>query len=205
MNLVKIVALAGIAGIVIGIVGIRLPNAQDVRRNRNPISQVVARDAGVPVPEISGYHDWKHVNDKPQFIMSRLDLLCRSPFPEEIAAEKLDPHVRHYMLCYVNAIGEHAMFSEKHPRFPVGSVVLKEKRDSENPKSQCMLVTAMIKRTSGYDPVHGDWEYVVLSGDAGTLQARGKLENCGGCHAQKRSNDYVFRDELGEKKLALLR
>ena len=65
MNLVKIVALAGIAGIVIGIVGIRLPNAQDVRRNRNPISQVVARDAGVPVPEISGYHDWKHVNDKP--------------------------------------------------------------------------------------------------------------------------------------------
>jgi hypothetical protein len=137
--------------------------------------------------------------------MSKLDLLCTTPTQAQLDAEKQDPHVRHFMLCYVNTAGEQAMLHQKQPKFPVGSIVLKEKLDSADPTSPRSLITAMIKHEAGYDPSHGDWEYVVTNGDATTLQARGKLANCGGCHSEKKNSDYVFRDELGAKQLALLK
>jgi len=157
------------------------------------------------VPEFDDYRSWAKVNTKPQFIMSPLDMLCVGPTKAQLDAEKQDPHVRHFMLCYVNAIGEHAMLHEKNPKFPVGSVIVKEKLDSPDSASKRTLLTAMIKHESGYDPAHGDWEYVVMNGDASLLQARGKLANCGGCHAQKKNTDYVFRDEMGAERLAKLR
>lgn len=169
------------------------------------------------IPEFDNYRSWARVNTTPQYIMSKLDLLCVGPSPAQIAAEKLDPHVRHYMLCYVNKIGEQAMLTQKSPRFPVGSVVLKEKLDSPKVDAKRTLITAMVKHAPGYDPQHGDWEYIVAkcsnvsnvsniaNGDGATLQSRGKLANCGACHAEKRRTDFVFRDELGAERLAQLR
>jgi hypothetical protein len=183
------------------------------------------------VPEIAGYHNWAKVNTVPQYIASRLDMLCRAPTQAELDAAG-GPHVEDYMLCYVNGPGADAMLHEKHPTFPVGSIVVKEKLDqvslpikpgsktterpvvsqdlkemieSPDTKWKRILITAMIKHAAGYDPAHGDWEYLVTNGDATALQARGKLANCGGCHAIKKNNDFVFRDELDADKLAKLK
>jgi hypothetical protein len=48
----------------------------------------------------------------------------------------------------------------------------------------------MIKRTSGYDPAGGDWEYLVL-GASGRVEERGKLPLCARCHAEA-PHDHVF-------------
>ena len=55
---------------------------------------------------------------------------------------------------------------------------------------------AMIKRESGYDPAHGDWEYRYdrrwPEADKGVVW--GKLASCIDCHA--RGTDYLFRPYL---------
>ncbi len=157
------------------------------------------------VPALVGYHSWAKINTTPQYIMSPLDLLCTAPTQSQLDTEKQNPHVRHFMLCYVNSVGEHAMLNDKLPRFPEGTIVLKEKLDSADPGSKPILITAMIKHKAGYDPQHGNWEYVVTNGDGSQLEARGKLANCGGCHAQKKNTDFVFRDEMGADRLSKLK
>ena len=159
----------------------------------------------VAVVEIEGYRAWKQINDKPEYIMSKLDMLCVGPTPEQIAAEaKANPHARHYMVCYVNKIGEHAMMQEKHPHFPVGSIIVKEKLDEPSLTAHISLLTCMIKRNPGFDAAHNDWEYVVCDGGNKKLAARGKLDNCGTCHTEAKDSDFVFRGELGQKRLASL-
>jgi Cytochrome P460 len=155
--------------------------------------------------EIIGYRTWKQINEKPEYIMSKLDLMCVAPTQEQIAAEeKSNPHFRHYMLCYVNKIGEHAMMQEKHPHFPPGSIIVKEKLDQPSLTAHVSLLTCMIKRNPGFDRAHNDWEYVVCDGSNSVLAARGKLDNCGACHKEARDSDFVFRGELGQKRLASL-
>ena len=204
MNLISLgIAGAGGVGLVAAIALIhpvhataKVPSFQSVRFSPTET---------IAVPEFSGYRTWAKVNTTPQYIMSPLDMLCVGPTQAQLDAEKQNPHVRHYMLCYVNPLGEQAMLHQKHPKFPVGSVIVKEKLDSVDPASKRTLLTAMVKHETGYDPAHGDWEYVVTNGDATELQARGKLANCGGCHAQKKKTDYVFRDEMGAERLAKLK
>ena len=157
------------------------------------------------VPEFDGYKDWNPINTVPQYIMSPLDMLCTGPSAAQLAEQKKDPHVHHYMLCYVNETGKRAFFGQKHPTFPVGSIIVKEKLDSDSRSAHRSLITGMIKRQSGYDSAHGDWEYVVCNGDVSILQARGRLENCGSCHAKKSNAGFVFRDELGYDRLAALK
>ncbi len=77
--------------------------------------------------------------------------------------------------------------------FPNGSILVKEKQ-LEGQSSRDMA-TVMIKRSPGYNPKGGDWEYAVLD-KAGTIESRGKLANCMGCHADQAKSDYVFRSYL---------
>src|SRR5580700_7994113 len=51
------------------------------------------------VPEFAGYRRWAKVNTTPQYVFSKLDMLCVGPTQAQLDAEKQDPHVRHYMLC----------------------------------------------------------------------------------------------------------
>ena len=109
--------------------------------------------------------------------------------------EKGNPHRDKFITVYVNDIGRHAMMQEKVPRFPQGSVIVKEKLPSQD-SSTPELLTAMTKREPGYDPQNGDWEYMALDGTGKSVQARGKLESCQACHMMVKATDYVSRNYL---------
>lgn len=81
------------------------------------------------------------------------------------------------------------------PKFPVGSIIVKEKLGSPD-STQPELLTAMIKRGPGYNPESGDWEYLVLDGAASKIIEQGKLTRCSGCHRPYQSSDFVTRTYL---------
>ena len=106
-----------------------------------------------------------------------------------------NPHLEKFVNVFVNDAGRRAMLEKLRPRFPVGSLIVKEKlpsRDAAAPE----LLTAMYKREAGYDPEGGDWEYLVLDGRGREVQARGKLESCRACHQAVAHTDFVSRDYL---------
>jgi hypothetical protein len=77
---------------------------------------------------------------------------------------------------------------------PAGATVVKVKWWVE--EGEPHAYAAMIKREPGYDPAHGDWEYVYETfGEAAKVE-RGKLENCIACHKLAKDRDYLFRDYL---------
>jgi hypothetical protein len=145
---------------------------------------------------VAGYKDWTRVNREP----SRFHLVDASDcaIPDDAAMrtrEHDNPHVDKFVNVFVNDAGRRAMLKELKPRFPVGSLILKEKlpaRDAAEPE----LLTAMYKREAGYDPEGGDWEYLVLDGQGREVQARGKLENCRACHQAVAHTDFVSRNYL---------
>ena len=164
-------------------------------------SQKKAAEAPPPGPPagaelVAGYRGWTRVNPEPAVFHSRIAIQCFSPSPEQRRLEyEKNPHRDKFVTVYVNDAGRRAMLEEKSPRFPVGSLVVKEKlpaRDSSEPE----LLTAMYKREAGYDPEGGDWEYMVLDGRGREVQARGKLESCRACHQAAADTDFVSRAYL---------
>jgi len=137
---------------------------------------------------------WTQVNETPYYLGSYADSLCRMAQREDFdAVRKRNPHSSSYITVYVNEIGRAAMFSTGPPRFPEGSVIVKEKIEKpldargfntipvEEKRSKDLtpsLYTLMIKREPGYNPAAGDWEFAVASGKDGRIDASGRLENC---------------------------
>lgn len=145
---------------------------------------------------VAGYKGWARVNPEPAVFHSHISLQCYMPSPEQQRLEyEQNPHRDKFVTVYVNDAGRRAMLEEKRPRFPVGSLIVKEKlttRDSSEPE----LLTAMLKHEAGYDPKGGDWEYLVLDGRGQEVRARGKLENCRACHQAYPHTDFISRNYL---------
>ena len=157
-----------------------------------PAKSSAAVDVGSDGSFIAGYKGWTRVNREPQNIPSRIAIQCAMPTREQLSWEEQNPHRDKFVVVYVNAIGRHAMLEQKWPRFPVGSVIVKEKlstKESTSPE----LLTVMKKREAGYDPQKGDWEYFVFDGTGREMRASGKLEKCQGCHLDEKQTDYVSR------------
>ena len=147
---------------------------------------------------IEGYRQWTRVNPVPAIFHSQIALQCVAPTATQREMEKGNPHRDKFITVYVNGVGENAMMREKRPRFPQGSVIVKEKLPSEESSSP-ELLTAMIKREPGYNPGNGDWEYMVTDGPGKAVQARGQLETCQACHTMVKNTDYVYRSYLPGK------
>jgi hypothetical protein len=144
---------------------------------------------------VAGYRAWTRVNPEPAVFHSRIATQCFLPTPEQRRLEDANPHRDKFVTVYVNDAGRRAMLEEKRPRFPAGTLIVKEKlttRDSTDPE----LLTAMYKRDAGYDPEGGDWEYLVLDGQGKEVRARGKLESCRACHLDYPHTDFVARNYL---------
>jgi len=153
---------------------------------------------------------WTQVNERPYYLSSYVDTLCRIASREDFeSVRKRNPHASTYITVYVNNISRGAMFATGAPRFPEGSVIVKEKIEKPlspdgynmGPKERLenlkpSLYTLMIKREPGYNPAAGDWEFAVASGKDGRIEAGGKLESCQACHLEKRDQDFVFRSYL---------
>ena len=148
-------------------------------------------NAGNPVKEIAGYHDWSKVNSEPQLMPDPTAILCA----QVIRDGTKNPHNNKYLTVYVNDPGRQAMYQQLTPKFPAGSVIVKEKlpeKSSQAPE----LLTVMIKRGAGFNPASGDWEYMIVDGTGTKVMAQGKLENCQLCHTTRSGTDYVFRTYL---------
>ena len=138
---------------------------------------------------------WTQVNAQPYHISTALDGLCAIATPEhyKVLRERTgNIHSSDSIIVYVNKVGRQAMFA-KQPRFPEGSIIVKQKLGVYVPSREPLLYTLMRKRGPGYNPDVGDWEFLVVSGNGKELQASGRLQNCQTCHVGKKDSDFVFR------------
>lgn len=151
------------------------------------------------VKEIEGYKNWTKVNSTPQLMPDVVAMSCvlyKSRSGERVDS-KTSPHLEKYITVYVNDIGRKAMLEQKNPKFPEGSVIVKEKLPDEQSQTP-ELLTVMIKQQKGFNPESGDWEYMVASGDGTRIEGRGNLANCQACHFNKQATDYIFRTYLSQ-------
>ena len=141
---------------------------------------------------VKDYKTWTRVNTKPYRMPAAVMAACAAP-----TAGQVSPHLKPdgYIDVYVNPEGRSAMFTPGRVVFPVGTIIVKEKRQAADP-SYPELLTVMVKRSSGYNPETGDWDFAVLDGKAAAVQAQGKLENCMQCHKTAGTSDYIFRPYL---------
>ena len=139
---------------------------------------------------VRGYRSWARVNPTPVQMQPAASALCIPPSPDQ----EPSPHLRKYVTVYVSALGKEAMLRQAKPQFPAGTVIVKEKLARAGSKTP-ELLTAMVKRTAGYAPGSGDWEYLTLDGSGARVTARGNLETCRSCHARPPAllSDHVFR------------
>jgi hypothetical protein len=135
------------------------------------------------------YKNWTKVNKTPMKIDDIIAQLCAPAIPQYKSKEK-NPHRDKFITVYVNDAGKGAMFS-KIPKFPEGSVIVKEKLPNKTAKPE--LMTVMVKREKGFNPASGDWEYLVLDPVKTSILERGKLEKCQACHIEKKDTDFIFR------------
>ncbi len=153
-----------------------------------------ARPAGAEL--VRGYTGWTRVNPEPAVFHSRIAMQCFLPSKERQRLElEENPHRDKFVTVYVNEAGRRPMLEARAPRFPAGTLIVKEKlpsKDSASPE----LLTAMLKREAGYDREGGDWEYLVFDGRGEEVRARGKLESCRACHLDYSGQDFVARNYL---------
>ena len=143
---------------------------------------------------LSKYRQWTLVNPTPQLMEPLPSVSCAMPMGRQVGS----PHLDKYVSVFVNSVGREQMLTRRSPKYPIGSMIVKEKlgsADSTKPE----LLTAMIKRDPGFNPENGDWEYLVLDGAASTIVERGKLTRCSGCHTQYQHRDFITRTYLPEK------
>ncbi len=84
---------------------------------------------------------------------------------------------------------------KKKPKFPVGSIIVREKNLTETSKKPEILI-AMIKREKGFSKKTGDWEFLVFNGKDLQMQKRETKGNCADCHSKTKKTDWVFRHYL---------
>lgn len=157
------------------------------------VACITASYSSPNVPEsdlaiLAKYRQWTLVNPKPQ-LMEPLPAISCVAIP---GRQEPSPHLHKYISVFVNPVGREEMMTRQRPKFPVGSVIVKEKlgsADSTTPE----VLTAMIKRGPGYNPEGGDWEYLVLDGAASKIIEQGKLTRCSGCHRPYQHSDFVTR------------
>ena len=95
---------------------------------------------------------------------------------------------------FVNSIGEPVSTGAADLPYPVGTIVVKETfRPADGQPGRLAGVTVMVKRDAGYDPDHGDWEYLNLSAGL-RIRSAGALRACYECHIAATASDYIFTD-----------
>ena len=101
-----------------------------------------------------------------------------------------------YGVVYVNDLGRDVWRSAVPAKFPTGTIIVREKLNQENDQ-QPQLLAVMIKRSPGFSPKTGDWEYLILDGGAKKIRERQKKGACLDCHESQRARDFVY--PIGEK------
>ncbi|MCM3872374.1 MAG: cytochrome P460 family protein [Pyrinomonadaceae bacterium] len=150
--------------------------------------------------KILKYKTWMLVNSEPVRMDSLVAAMCAP-----VRSRPATPHENKYIRVYVNDIGQEAMLKAKNPKFPVGTIVIKEKlpdKQSQTPE----FFTIMLKREAGYDTGTGDWQYLIMGAARAKLEKPADLESCQSCHsAWAVKSDFVSRTYLSPQQNQNLR
>jgi hypothetical protein len=140
------------------------------------------------------YKTWPQLTPKPVPVAVTAWQDCRAPDPDSEFAKqskKYGPHFSPAVRVFANPVAEAHLRSNNTNALPVGSVIVKEKL-TDDKATEPHAYAAMIKREAGYDPDHGDWEYVYADLGEGGKVERGKIESCIACHTGQAKQDYLF-------------
>lgn len=102
-----------------------------------------------------------------------------------------DTHGSTFGVVYANELAREALSNEGRTKFPVGSIIVREKlagRDAARPE----LIAVMIKRSPGFNPAGGDWEFITADGTLTKVRERQKKGSCLDCHSSQADRDFVF-------------
>jgi hypothetical protein len=102
-----------------------------------------------------------------------------------------DDDVRIFGVVYANALANDAFKSLGEKRFPPGSIIVREKLAKAD-DTQPQLLTAMIKRSRGFNPKANDWEFLMIDGTMSKILEQPKQGSCIKCHASQKQRDFVF-------------
>ena len=92
---------------------------------------------------------------------------------------------------YANALAREGFAKDgAGAKFPVGSVIVREKLSSEADVLP-QLVAVMIKRAPGFNPSGGDWEFFIADGKLTKVRERQKTGSCLNCHSSQAERDFV--------------
>lgn len=94
-------------------------------------------------------------------------------------------------VVWVNNIGHDSMIAAKPAKFPVGSMIVREKFARKN-DAQPELLAVMVKRSNGFNSKGGDWEYLIVDGGLTKIRQRQTKGDCSSCHATQKDRDFVF-------------
>jgi hypothetical protein len=132
-------------------------------------------------------------------VNANLAMLCRGVTPQDLdnVRRQHGPHANAAITVRMNDVALTAFSANAFP-YPMGSVVVKEKHLgsdwADRPRGRIVSppegIGGMVKRSPGYDPEHGDWEYFYFE-DPSKIE-QGKIESCVGCHSSAKVKDYVF-------------
>jgi hypothetical protein len=177
------------------IVLILLGAAASARAQSSPTARL---GTSPTISEIAtSYTNYSKITKEVVYVNFELAILCRGATKEEVdaARTKFGPHANTGILIYMNPPAAGA-FRTNASAFPVGSVIVKQKmisgyRDKEKWISTSDTgVGGMVKRPTGYDPAHGDWEYFYFE-DPKKIES-GRIASCVQCHEAAKEKDHVF-------------
>lgn len=133
----------------------------------------------------ANYRRGKALLERPVRMADEMDRRCGNLTAAEWKEREQSPHAKKYAQVYINRVGQ-TVLSKVAPRFPVGTILTKEKFSNPAGKGTPELLTVMVKREKGYNAACRDWEFLVVDGKGSRILERGKLERCQGCHAQEK-------------------
>ena len=150
-----------------------------------------------PTDASTGYRTWRRVNETLVPPTHAAALRCYG-YNTPGRRDQIAFHV------YVNKTGESAMLTQARPRFPAGTVLIKEcylAPDLTHPK----YLAAMRKRDDGGNSQNGDWEFLIREYRGGVLSSPPESSPCARCHSLAKATDQVFRSYLSPAQRKELR
>lgn len=145
----------------------------------------------------TSYTNFQRMTETAVSVTPELAMLCVEPSKEQVdeISARFGPHAHTYVQIYMNDLAAGA-FTNQARQFPVGAVVVKQKYvsryhllDQEKYGRAKNGIGGMIKRSPGFDPAHGDWEYFYFD-DLKKIES-GRISSCVNCH-ESAKQDYVF-------------
>ena len=90
------------------------------------------------------------------------------------------------LTTYVNPPA-YAAVAGKEGVMPPSSIIVKENYTEEGE----FTATTVMYKVTGYNPEHNDWFWLKVLED-GTVDQEGRPDGCQVCHAELKSNDYIW-------------